>query len=132
MKRIASFPLAIGLGLAVCSAAAIAMPTKLVCEQLAGGETDYQWDADAGTLNGRRDGQREPYGSGSYQQYFVNANSLGRGVYTDGGKLVYEFRINRSDGKYLFWDPNSNPEPTLIGRCAPLASADASKQRGVR
>ncbi len=98
----------------------MAAPITLVCRQTGDGQVEYRWDAEAGTLNGHRNRAREPYGTGSYQQYFADDHALGRAVYTDGGQLVYEFRVNRADGRYLFWDPNSHPEgPTLIGRCAP-------------
>ncbi len=97
----------------------MAAPVTLVCQQTGGGQTEFRWDADAGTLNGHRIGVREPYGTGSYQEYFAQGQSLGRGVYTDAGALVYEFRVDRADGRYLFWDPNSHPEgPTVIGRCS--------------
>ena len=119
---------AAGFSLVLFSAAGWSAPLTLVCEQTAGGQTEYRWDADAGTLNGHRNHQREPYGTGSYQQYFVDGGTLGRGVYTESGQLVYEFRASLTDGRYLFWDPNSHPEgPTLIGKCAPLKSGDAPR-----
>ncbi len=113
-----------GFSFVLSSAAATAAPVTLVCQQSAGGQVEYRWDAAAGTLNGHATRAHEPYGTGSYQQYFADDQALGRAVYTDGGQLVYEFRVNRSDGRYLFWDPNSHPEgPTLIGKCSAVSEA---------